>query len=175
METDSWSTQGSGWTRSKCPVCDVFPRSMVSSSSVFFRLRSGLLDPGALVSIGVTRIVNFAVLSQVAAIRGSPSRVAEWVETIPVALPRAWLLQGRRPTENIAVRASGCHVRTVTVVHLINNHVADSYSSMVQAASRGLVRREHHGARRPTSQHRLSDNTAGLTCGCKINRHACQV
>ena len=74
----------------------------------------------------------------------------------------------------IAVRASGRHVRAVTVVHLIDNHVADSYSSMVQATSVKLVRREHHGASKLTSQHRLSDNAAELTCGCKTNRHACQ-
>ena len=146
MGTDSWSTQGSGWTRSKCLVCDVFLGGMVSSSSLFFRLRSGLLDPGALVSIGVTRLVNFAVLSQVAAIRGSPSRVAEWVETIPVALPRAWLLQGRRPTSRIAVSATRPSCSSVTVVHLVENIVADACYSTVQAPQQALVRREHQGA-----------------------------
>ena len=126
MGTDSWSTQGSGWTRSKCLVCDVFLGGMVSSSSLFFGLRSGLLDPGALVSIGETRLANLAVLSEVAAIRGSPSRVAEWVETIPVALPRAWLLQGRRPTSRIAVSATRHSCSSVTVVHFVENIVADA-------------------------------------------------
>ena len=32
-------------------------------------------------------------------------RVAEWVDMSPVALPRAWLLQGRRSNENIATSA----------------------------------------------------------------------
>ena len=97
-------------------------------------------------SIGVTRLVNFAVLSQVAAIRGSPSRVAEWVETIPVALPRAWLLQGRRPTSRIAVSATRNSCSSVTVVHLVENIVADACSSTVQAPQQALVRREHQGA-----------------------------
>ena len=77
-------------------------------------------------SIGETRLVNLAVLSEVAAIRGSPSRVAEWVETIPVALPRAWLLQGRRPTSRIAVSATRHSCSSVTVVHFVENIVADA-------------------------------------------------
>ena len=122
-----------------------FPRCELSTSSVCFRIPSGLPDPGATVSIGVTR-VNLAVLSQVAAIRGSPSRVAEWVETIPVALPRAWLLQGRRPTSRIAVSATRHSCSSVTVVHLVENIVADACSSTVQGPQQALVRREHQGA-----------------------------
>ena len=97
-------------------------------------------------SIGETRLVNLAVLSEVAAIRGSPSRVAEWVETIPVALPRAWLLQGRRPTSKIAVSATGHSCPSVTVVHLVENTMADACSSTVQVPLQAIVRREHQGA-----------------------------
>ena len=61
---------------------------------------------------------------------------------------------------------SGCLVRTVTVVHFIDNHVADSYSSMVQATSQELVRREHQEpACRP---HRTGFQTMPQSCRAAV-------
>ena len=53
------------------------------------------------------------------------------------------------------------------IVHFIEHHVADSYSSMVQAAQEGFVHREDHRHHGHMPKHRLFNNAAEVGSSSK--------